>query len=95
MSTSYEITGQGARLTERRIRAIAEQIGGSVRVDPEDGHLIVQVGDYGWVHHYGGDPANPRSAWNGFERFGGNHEAAWQWVEFLNASGFSVRSEYD
>jgi hypothetical protein len=90
MSTEYRVCGRGVRLSERKISAIAKQAGGSIEKDQNDGHLVVCL-DNGCVHHYN----SGKASWNWFTRYGGNWRAVDQWIEYLNACGYSVLSEHD
>lgn len=95
MSTSYRIAGQGARLTERTLRRIVEEAGGTVedRSDPSPFSgpwrelAAVLDGNYVWFQ------CSPHGTCNTFERYGAND--ADPLVDLLEDHGFSVLSEHD
>lgn len=60
------------------------------RVPDPATHRVVHL-PQGYVHVY----KTGKVAWNLFERFGGNGDAADQWCEYLAACGYSTLSEHD
>lgn len=94
MSTAFRLVGSGVRLSLPKIRKLAAQAKGRVmvpvnEVKPDD-HMLLQL-PVGYLHLY----RTGKAAWNAFERYGGNGDAADLWIECLNAAGYSVLSEHD
>lgn len=92
MSTSYRVVGRGHRLTEAKIRKLAEENGGSVIKEDhvQAGLIVVQLGS-GCIHIY----RTGMTAWNSFERFGNNYAAADEWQDILASAGMLTLSEHE